>query len=80
MKTKVQRWGNSLAVRIPKTFAEEAGLKNDSAVEMRLTEGGLLLEPSPAQTLTLDELLDRVTESNLHHEVDTGPAQGLEAW
>lgn len=80
MKTKVQRWGNSLAVRIPKTFAEEAGLKDDSPIEMRLIEGGLLLEPSPAWAPGLDELLDGVTESNLHREVDTGPAQGLEAW
>lgn len=80
MRTKIQRWGNSLAVRIPKTFAEEAGLKNDSPVEMRLIEGGLLLEPSPVWAPSLDALLEGVTESNVHHEVDTGPAQGLEAW
>lgn len=79
MKTKVQRWGNSLAVRIPKTFAEEVGLKDDSSIEMRLVKGGLLLEPSPVWAPTLDELLDGVTESNLHDEVDTGPAQGSEA-
>jgi antitoxin MazE len=80
MKTKVQRWGNSLAVRIPKAFAEEAGLRDDSPIEMRLIEGRLLLEPSPAWAPGLDELLDGVTESNLHREVDTGPAQGREAW
>ena len=80
MKTKVQRWGNSLAVRIPKSFAEEVGLKDDSAVEMRLVKGGLLVQPSFTWAPTLDELLDGVTESNLHGEVDTGPAQGSEAW
>jgi antitoxin MazE len=80
MKTKVQRWGNSLAVRIPKAFAEEAGLKDDSPIEMRLIEGGLLLEPSLACAPGLDELLGGVTEANLHHEVDSGPARGLEAW
>jgi Growth regulator len=80
MKTKVQRWGNSLAVRIPKSFAEEVGLKDDSAVEMRLVKGGLLVQPSSTSAPTLDELLDGVTESNLHREVDTGPAQGSEAW
>jgi len=80
MKTKVQRWGNSLAVRIPKSFAEEVGLKDDSAVEMRLVEGGLLVQPLSTAAPTLDELLDGVTESNLHREVDTGPAQGSEAW
>lgn len=80
MRTKVQRWGNSLAVRIPKTFAEEVGLKDDSSVEMRLFKGGLLVEPSSEWTPSLDELLADVTESNLHGEVDTGPAQGSEAW
>ena len=80
MKTKVQRWGNSLAVRIPKSFAEEVGLMDGSPVEMRLVEGGLLVEPASTRPLSLEELLDGVSESNLHGEVDTGPAQGLEVW
>lgn len=80
MKTKIQRWGNSLAVRIPKTFAEEVGFDDGSSVEMRMVKGGLLVEPSAAWAPTLDELLDGITESNRHDEVDTGPAQGSEAW
>jgi antitoxin MazE len=80
LNTKVQRWGNSLAVRIPKSFAEEVGLMDGSPVEMRLVDGGLLVEPVSTRPLSLDELLDGVTESNLHSEVDTGPAQGSEAW
>ena len=80
MNTKVQRWGNSLAVRIPKAFAEEVGLTDGSPVEMRLVDGRLLVEPVSTRPLSLDELLDGVTESNLHSEVDTGPAQGSEAW
>ncbi|MCX6372155.1 MAG: AbrB/MazE/SpoVT family DNA-binding domain-containing protein [Actinobacteria bacterium] len=80
MYTKVQRWGNSLAVRIPKSFAEEVGLMDGSHVEMRLVDGGLLVEPVPTPQLSLEELLGGVTESNLHSEVDSGPAQGSEAW
>ena len=80
MKTKVQRWGNSLAVRIPKSFAEEVGLMDGSSVELRLVDGGLLVEPAAARPPSLDELLDGVTESNMHAEVDTGPAQGSEVW
>lgn len=80
MRSKVQKWGNSLAVRIPKTFAEEVGLKDDSPIEMRLVKGGLLLEPSSEWIPSLDEMLEGVTKSNLHDEVDTGPAQGSEAW
>lgn len=80
MNTRVQRWGNSLAVRIPKAFAEEVGLMDGSSVEMRLVDGGLLVEPVSTRPLTLEDLLDGVTEANLHAEVDTGPAQGSEAW
>lgn len=80
MKTKIQRWGNSLAVRIPKSFAEEVGLTDDSRVEMRLMKGGLLLEPCSTGAPSLEELLGGVTASNLHGEVATGPAQGSETW
>jgi antitoxin MazE len=80
VNTKVQRWGNSLAVRIPKSFAEEVGFIDGSPVEMRLVDGGLLVEPVSARPPSLEELLRGVSESNLHAEVDTGPAQGFEAW
>jgi antitoxin MazE len=76
----VQRWGNSLAVRIPKSFAEEVGLEDDSPVDLRLSKGKLILEPSSPPAPSLDELLRKVRKSNLHSEVDTGPAQGREAW
>ena len=80
MKTRVQRWGNSLAVRIPKSFATEVGLEADTPVELRLHQGKLILEPAAPPAPTLDELLRAVHKSNLHREVDTGPAQGNEAW
>jgi len=80
MKTRVQRWGNSLAVRIPKSFAKEVGLEQDSPVDLRLSEGKLVLEPSTPPAPTLNELLRGIHEGNLHAEVDTGPAQGREAW
>lgn len=80
MRTKVQRWGNSLAVRIPKSFAEEVGLTDDSDIEMRLERGGLLLEPASSWSVRLDGLLADVTEDNRHGEADSGKPQGLEAW
>ena len=78
MRTKIQRWGNSLGLRIPKPFAEEVGLADDAEVELSLAEGALLVRL--AQSWTLDELLQRVTESNLHGELDFGPAVGREIW
>ncbi len=80
MKSKVQRWGNSLAVRIPKAFAEEVGLSADSSIEVRLIEGGLLVEPCEPYAPSLADMLEGVTDENRHAEVDLGPAQGGESW
>ena len=78
MRTKIQRWGNSLGLRIPKPFAEEVGLADDAEVELSLAEGALLIRP--ARSWSLDELLRGVNESNLHGEIDLGPAVGREIW
>jgi len=80
MKTRVQKWGNSLALRIPKSFAAEVGIDPNSSVEMSLRDGKLIVVPSDKPKFTLRQLLAQVTEENLHHEVDTGPAVGGEAW
>ena len=80
MKTRVQKWGNSLALRIPKSFAVEAGLDHDSSVEISLIDGKLVIIPAVKPKLTLKQLLAQVTEDNLHREADTGPAVGSEAW
>jgi antitoxin MazE len=80
MKTRVQKWGNSLALRIPKSFAKEAGLRADTAVELSLVEGRLVVQPIRPQPLTLDQLLRGITDENLPGEWDTGPAVGKEVW
>jgi len=79
MKTRVQKWGNSLALRIPKSFAEEAGLHADAAVELSLVAGTLVVQ-LVAPPFTLDDLLRGVTDENIPGEWDTGPAAGKEVW
>lgn len=80
MMTKVQQWGNSLALRIPKPFAEEVGMSRNSDVEISLADGSLVVVPIEKPRLVLHDLLEQVTEENLHSEVDTGPAVGREVW
>ena len=80
MLTKVQKWGNSLALRIPKAFALDAQLKNDSLVEVSLVDGQIVIRPVPSPALSLEQLLSGVTSHNLHHETDTGNAVGNETW
>jgi len=79
MRTKVQKWGNSLAVRIPKAFAEELGVRPDSEIELTLDDHELTLRPT-APHYSLADLLDGITDSNVHDEVATGEPVGIEAW
>jgi antitoxin MazE len=72
MKTKVQKWGNSLALRIPKSFASEVGIKNASPVEMSIVSGNLIITPMATAKLSLQKLLAKVTKNNLHREITTG--------
>ncbi len=80
MKTRVQKWGNSLALRIPKSFATEAGLRANAAVELSLVDGTLVVQPVRPQPLTLDELLRGITDDNIPDEWDTGKPVGKELW
>ena len=80
MLTKVQKWGNSLAVRIPKAFAEELGLDHNAVVEMALVEGKLVVQPAAPRPWTLEDLLAQVTPENIHEEVESGESVGREAW
>ena len=80
MEARVQKWGNSLALRIPKPIAAAAGLHADAAVEISLVDGAIVINPIKPKTLTLAELLRGITENNLPGDWDTGPAVGEEVW
>ena len=78
MKTTVKKWGNSLAIRIPKAISEELNMKYDTELEMITKEGYLILHPQ--SKYTLHDLLSGVTEENLHEEITTGDRTGREEW
>lgn len=80
MKARIQKWGNSLAIRIPKTFADEIGIEEESEVEFSLENGRLVIVPTRQPKYTLDELLEGINETNLHGETDFGPSVGKEVW
>lgn len=79
MKTRVQKWGNSLALRIPKSFADEAGLHENAAIELSLVEGTLVIQPI-TRPLSLEQLLSGITDENRPGEWNTGSAVGKEVW
>ena len=80
MKSQIQKWGNSLSIRIPKAFANEVGLAQNDVVELSLSEGRLIITPASKSPFSLDELVNGITENNIHGEVDMGLAEGLEVW
>jgi antitoxin MazE len=80
MQTRIQKWGNSLAIRIPKSFATQIGLEQDSEVELTLLDGKLVLVPIEPPRLALAELLAQITDDNLHSEISSGDAVGNEVW
>lgn len=80
MQARVQKWGNSLAVRIPKSFASQSHLGQNSVVEMSVENGKIILFPVPQQEMTLGQLLEGITTENLHSEMKTGTAVGQEVW
>jgi antitoxin MazE len=80
VEAKVQKWGNSLAVRIPKPYAAELGLQEHAQVALRVSEGAIVITPVTHRTYRLEELLAGVRRSNLHAEIDTGRPRGDEVW
>ncbi|MDZ4709119.1 MAG: AbrB/MazE/SpoVT family DNA-binding domain-containing protein [Saprospiraceae bacterium] len=80
MRTKVQKWGNSLALRIPKAFAQEVKLENDTIVDITIQEGQIILKPLVSPRWELDELLAGINKKNIHREIDAGYSIGNEIW
>jgi antitoxin MazE len=78
MQTKVQKWGNSLALRIPKSFALNMDIKQNEFVDLSIGDGKLIITPITEKEYSLKELLAGVSEDNLHEEFDTGIPVGKE--
>lgn len=79
MKTTAQKWGNSLAIRVPKSIAIQAGLKVKDALDIEVRKGVVLLRPHLRRVYKLEDLVKRMTPRNMHKELDFGEPVGREA-
>lgn len=79
MIAKAQKWGNSLAVRLPKALAAECGIEADSPVEIVKEHDAIIIKPL-RKKISLDSLLKGITLENTHSEIDTGGPVGREQW
>lgn len=77
MHTVVQKWGNSLGIRIPSLYVKELNLKNGHSVEITEEDGKIVIVPLKK---SLEEMLSRVTNENIHKSVETGVSVGKEQW
>lgn len=80
MHVRVQKWGNSLAVRIPKPLAEDAQVKEGTVLNLAVSEGMVVATPVKQRKWSLKQLLAQVNKRNLHAEVKFGPSVGREIW
>ena len=79
MRTRVKKWGNSAAVRIPASVMHAARLDLGEEVDVREEAGRIVIEPVRQKTYNLDKLLKGITSENKHEAVDFGPAVSKEA-
>lgn len=80
MKAVLQKWGNSLALRIPRTFADEIRVHEGHSVDVRVTKGRIVIAPVSVPEYHLDDLVTAINRKNRHDAVSTGAAQGREIW
>jgi len=74
----MKKWGNSLALRIPKDIATTLSIEYDSKMELSIVDGALVLRP--LKSTRLENLVSQINSSNLHNEVETGGSVGNEEW
>jgi antitoxin MazE len=80
VQTKIQRWGNSLGLRIPRALAADVGVEAGAEVDVSIRDGVLVVKPARRPRYRLEELIRKITAKNLHREVDTGNPVGREVW
>ena len=80
MLARIQKWGNSLGLRIPKRLAVDAKVAEGTSVELNLENGRLVVVPQRKAKCTIKDLVAGITPKNLHGETDTGSPVGREVW
>ena len=78
MTVALKKWGNSLALRIPKDIATTLSIEYDSLMELSVVDGVLVLKPQ--NETRLESLVSQISNENLHNEISTGRSIGNEEW
>jgi antitoxin MazE len=79
MRARISKWGNSLAIRIPKPFGAEISLAHGTEVELSIEDGSIIITPV-SSNYDLESLIEGITPENKHAETDWGEPKGAEVW
>ncbi|MBX9256806.1 AbrB/MazE/SpoVT family DNA-binding domain-containing protein [Desmonostoc muscorum CCALA 125] len=80
MTAVIAKWGNSLAIRIPRSVAEQLHITEGTAINFSVEGNSIVITPQKRKKYTLDELLEGMTPDKFHPEFDTGNTVGNEDW
>lgn len=84
MTSKLQKWGNSLALRIPKSYAKEVKLDEGSKVKIKIEKNSIIISPvmkkKRKKKYNLEEMISQITPENRYNEIDFGPSVGKETF
>ena len=80
MATTIQKWGNSLGLRIPRELAEDVGIAEGREVTIEKRNNTLVIVPTQKKQYSLDELVRKITPKNRHKIIDFGKPRGKEVW
>ncbi len=79
MDAFIRKWGNSPALRLPSAVLKEAGYRLEQKVELIVSEGRIIIQPSAKIEYALDDLINGIDASNAHSEFSFGMPVGNEA-
>lgn len=81
MLSSIKKWGNSLAVRLPMPLLKSTDLQEGTAVEISMSGQNIIIQPvNEPDEYDLASLVEKITDENLHAEIDTGKPVGNEIW
>lgn len=79
-ESRISKWGNRLAVRIPLAIAKQASLAEGDSVKLVLDRDGAIVVRPARRRYELSHLVAKITSKNRHRETDWGQPQGEESW
>lgn len=80
MSTTVQKWGNSLGIRIPKIYANKLKIKRGDLVNIEVEDEKLVIKPEHGKKHGLKDLVSKINDDNVHNAIDFGTPAGKEIW